>query len=237
MDSEYFIKKGYIENKPIANSSKKDYIWNDKRIKRNLNANYYVYEYASKVAKSNNIKTVLDIGCGVGVKLYHFFIKDNYYVTAVDNLQAVRYCKANYKNALFWVSDLSDKENLINLSDKKYDLIICVDVIEHFEKPELLLEFIKINAREESIIVISTPERDNVRGRNNFRSPNKDHIREWNKNEFELFLEHNGFEIIEHVLTKPIKCDFSLYYLRNFMYYKLRFKRFNGTQVVKMKIV
>jgi hypothetical protein len=90
-----------------------------------------------------------------------------------------------------------------------------------------------MNARENSIIIISTPERDIVRGKSNMQSPNKDHVREWNEDEFRQYLENNGFTISDHFLTPPIKFNFSIYYFANLLYYKLKLKRFKGTQVVK----
>lgn len=234
-NTPYFIKRGYIDNIPADVNPDKDYIWNAKRIGRNLYANFNVYKYASEMAHTRNIKTVLDIGCGPGVKLNHFFLGKGYRITAIDNAQAIEYCRTNYHDGRFVNLDLADARNLKSLSPEGFDLILCVDVIEHFENPDLLLEFIRKNAGEHSTIIISTPERDIVRGKRNKQSPNKDHVREWNMKEFRLYMENSGFAVLEHFLTAPIKFNFSLYYFINLLYYKLKFRKFKGTQIVAIR--
>ena len=69
------------------------------------------------------------------------------------------------------------------------DLIICADVIEHLSNPDDLLDFIsEINFRQ---LIISTPERDRVAGKNDFGPPeNTAHYREWNAIEFKNYLRH-----------------------------------------------
>lgn len=233
--TSYFIKRGYIDNIPVDNTPDKDYIWDAKRIGRNLYANFNVYKYAHKIASTRNIKTILDIGCGPGVKLNHFFLEKGYQTTAIDNVQAIEYCKTNYKDGRFIDLDLADSRNFEKLIPQGFDLIICVDVIEHFENPDLLLEFIRMNASENSIIIISTPERDIVRGKRNLQSPNKDHVREWNMKEFRSYMENNGFSVLDHFLTAPIKFNLSYYYFINLLYYKLKLRRFKGTQIVTTK--
>ena len=80
-------------------------------------------------------------------------------------------------------------------------MIICADVIEHVLYPDVLLMFIKKLANENTFIVLSTPERDGERGVNNFKSPKKEHVREWNKNEFNKYISYMGFNIVEHILV------------------------------------
>ncbi len=66
-------------------------------------------------------------------------------------------------------------------------MVVCADVIEHLPNPDDLLDFISdINFK---ILVISTPERDAVAGRNDFGPPeNTAHYREWNAVEFKNYL-------------------------------------------------
>ena len=87
----------------------------------------------------------------------------------------------------------------------KSELVVCCDVIEHLVNPDLLLTYIKDRMDVNGIAVISTPERDRLRGKGSNSSPNKYHIREWNFKEFAQYLENRDFEIINHFVQFPLK--------------------------------
>jgi hypothetical protein len=67
------------------------------------------------------------------------------------------------------------------------DLVICSDVIEHMQNPDILMDFIQsIQSRE---IIFSTPERNMQAGVNDFGPPeNPSHYREWDEIEFRNYV-------------------------------------------------
>ncbi len=67
-------------------------------------------------------------------------------------------------------------------------------------------------------LVISTPDRDILRGENDFGPPrNMTHMREWNGKEFKNFISSSGFTIVSHMLahyeqgTQMIICGLAPY--------------------------
>lgn len=77
-----------------------------------------------------------------------------------------------------------------------FDVIVCADVIEHMDNPDVLLEIIRRHSNNSSTIVISTPERDNIRGLDHFGPPpNPTHVREWNQGELVGYFKKQGFKV------------------------------------------
>jgi hypothetical protein len=86
------------------------------------------------------------------------------------------------------------------------DLVICADVIEHIMDPDLFVKQL-LNIRDVKYYIISTPDRDTVRGKLDYGPPaNKHHIREWNLFEFRRYMEQ-FFEIKEHKLVNVIQSN------------------------------
>ncbi|MBT5424153.1 class I SAM-dependent methyltransferase, partial [archaeon] len=89
----------------------------------------YRFSFEEKMKIITNIlkktpknKKILDAGCGQGL-LVERFHKLGYDITGID---------------AFYGSDLVKKQNILNsnLEDNSFDLILCLDVIEHFELNE-----------------------------------------------------------------------------------------------------
>ncbi|GAJ17799.1 unnamed protein product, partial [marine sediment metagenome] len=69
--------------------------------------------------------------------------------------------------------------------------------------PDTLLEYIKLHSHPETNIILSTPERDIIQGKNSFGPPaNKTHVREWNMAEFHKYISKYGFNTLESFLVK-----------------------------------
>jgi 2-polyprenyl-3-methyl-5-hydroxy-6-metoxy-1,4-benzoquinol methylase len=85
-------------------------------------------------------------------------------------------------------------------------VIVAVDVIEHLAEPDHLLNYVKRHATEETLIIISTPDRDLVRGFDNFGPPwNVTHVREWNQKEFKQYFKSHNFAIHSQFLVEDRK--------------------------------
>jgi 2-polyprenyl-3-methyl-5-hydroxy-6-metoxy-1,4-benzoquinol methylase len=153
-----------------------------------------VFEYIrAYIKKNSNISSVIDFGCGSAYKLNKYIADLNVSITGVDQKFIIDEIKDKFTHMNFRVDDFSDVN--INIYDK-FDLIISSDVIEHLVDPDLLLDRIKASAHQESVIFISTPERDLVRGKaHNGPSPNLKHVREWNMEEFRKYISSRGFTV------------------------------------------
>jgi hypothetical protein len=65
------------------------------------------------------------------------------------------------------------------------------------------MNYIKMHSSSETLIVISTPERDKTRGKYSLGPhPNVTHVREWNKDEFNSYVSSREFEILEYLLVR-----------------------------------
>jgi SAM-dependent methyltransferase len=232
----YFIKKDYKINEiNITNDQVSDTnYWNEQR---NLAAEVYqfpVYQFLSKYIKENNMERVMDIGCGVGRKLVHINKGDpRLEIIGIDQEDPIEYCKSTYSFGV-WYSD--DFENSHLSQDIKSKLIISSDVIEHLKNPNLLLDYIKSKLEGNGIVILSTPERDSLRGVDCNYSPNKHHIREWNYTEFEKYLESQGFEILDHFLQYPIKMKWNRIFFNEIIRRVVMFKPLKYNQVVVARI-
>lgn len=200
-NKNYFLPENYINNndgKNITLDEDKDYVaetsyWSKERINLALSYQSPIYRYvASKITKN---LYVMDVGCGVGAKLNNIIGNKTSNIYGVDQSSAIQKAKELFTLPNFSSVDF-DNESTWSLPKSKIDFVISCDVIEHLEKPQNLLNYIKYISSKETKIFISTPNRDRVRGLRNLQSPNQAHIREWNNNEFSKFVESYSLEIV-----------------------------------------
>lgn len=138
-----------------------------------------VYQLAGEIARKNNYQHILDVGCGSGYKLVHML--SAFHTTGIEVDPTFSWLKQQYPDRQWLLFDD------ITPSSLHTDLIVCADVIEHLPNPDDLLDFISDISFKQ--LVISTPERDAVAGRNDFGPPeNTAHYREWNAVEFKNYL-------------------------------------------------
>lgn len=101
---------------------------------------YQVYEVARNLIVRNSLNSVLDIGCGMGMKLAKLIYPVCKDITAIDEPGTVTRCKT-WHNFGKWYGD-NIEESSLNLN-RTFDLIISADVIEHLVDPDKLLLMIK----------------------------------------------------------------------------------------------
>jgi hypothetical protein len=115
-----------------------------------FNANYNEYggseksiQYCINFIKKNNIKTLIDISTGTGTfpKFVSKEIK-NINITCTD------LNKFNDLNNKFIIVDLSKNEDLKKIETNGYELLTCLDVLEHLDKSfidNILMNFARIS--------------------------------------------------------------------------------------------
>ena len=203
MERKYFIKPNYKSNLIINTFDSKDKIyWTKERISQSYYTRYYLYKFCKKLVKKQKLKSVLDIGCGSALNLMKFIQPECDEVFGIDQEKVINYCKKRYGLKTF-ISDNIENSSL-NL-DKKFDLILSFDVIEHLLDPNKLISYIKKYSHENTLIIITTPERDILRGKNCNYSPKNTHVREWNTIEFKKYLRSQNFEILAHIIGENFR--------------------------------
>jgi 2-polyprenyl-3-methyl-5-hydroxy-6-metoxy-1,4-benzoquinol methylase len=147
-----------------------------------------VYKLAESAARQMTSPTILDVGCGSGFKLVERL--GNYPTTGIEVDPTYTWLKQKYPDRNWLLFDTVLPETL------KADIVICCDVIEHIKNPDDMMRFLA--AIDFQLLILSTPERDRVAGRNDFGPPrNTAHYREWNQPEFHDYVS-KWFVIREH---------------------------------------
>jgi SAM-dependent methyltransferase len=168
--------------------------WTADRIR---NASFFqasVYEHARQVAVRTGARTLIDVGCGVGVKLARIHAAcPDLAIVGYDQGEGVDYCRATHGFGDWRMIDLECPDPAAAVPG---DIVVCADVIEHLENPDPLLDFLNACLAPGGRLVLSTPDRIAARGRDNTRSPNPAHIREWSRPELKTYLERHGFTVL-----------------------------------------
>jgi 2-polyprenyl-3-methyl-5-hydroxy-6-metoxy-1,4-benzoquinol methylase len=111
---------------------------------------------------SSQIKTqiptngkILDVGCGNGnISLYLGSL--NYDVKGIDvSDESIRY--AQNRNALPNVKFQCISAEELTINEERFDAIVCSEVLEHLEKPEVLLKTLAQLLKANGIILITVP--------------------------------------------------------------------------------
>src|SRR4030043_332169 len=114
------------------------------RINRNV-----IVKVRQNIQTDERIKTILDVGCGVG-----FFIKDllqyDYKAKGVDiSESSIRWARNAYGNN-FMEGDISS----LKLKKESIDCIACIETLQYTEEPLEIIEKLKNAAKYKVIIVI-----------------------------------------------------------------------------------
>jgi SAM-dependent methyltransferase len=154
-----------------------------------------VYVYAGYLARKFDCTHILDIGCGSGHKLAK--LHPEFSVIGVDFGVNIDSCRSRYPFGQWLSHDLEKPHgDLLPPEILKRTLVVCSDVIEHLVDPTGLLLTLQHCLEHAPAVILTTPERDLVRGRDNMGPPpNPAHVREWNQSELTQLLENFSFEV------------------------------------------
>lgn len=205
--NKYFIKDGYRErdiNNSLDTESGEEF-WNAKRIATSLRYQYYVYRRARQLARKHGIDSLADVGCGVATKLNAFFAGSGIRYYGIDQASAIEICRKWYDEGTFIDENLEEPRYLLRDHEPNVGMVICSDVIEHMADPDELLDYIKAISTPETLIVLSTPERDALRGKDCLEPLHPKHVREWSRDEFRAYLRDRGFTIREEHVYFPFQ--------------------------------
>ena len=98
-------------------------------------------------------KNILDFGCGSNFKKLISVYKDCQSITAIDRTGS------DFKINNFYFYNYQDDLNILEkkIMRQKFDVVILGAVIEHLDKPELVLNILKKRLSDDGIIFLTAP--------------------------------------------------------------------------------
>jgi SAM-dependent methyltransferase len=204
LSTHFFVKEGYHCNTQAQTFiiDQEDEYWTPNRIRISLRYQHYVYSLAARLARRRRFETGMDLGCGTGIKARDILSKHLRHLVLVDQPSSEIAVREMIADVVFISTDLEKCDLVV---DKKMDLIVCADVLEHLHDPLPCLRFARNCLKPSGIAVFSTPERDILRGPSCMSSPHPSHVREWNTAEFRQLLEFSGFIVLKQLHLPPEK--------------------------------
>lgn len=194
----YAIRTDYRENAVQAtyDPSGDPRYWDEGRLMSAASYQYDVYAAAAGLVRELNLKTLLDVGSGPPVKL-RALMPAGVGICLVDQPNTAQLASKLLPGAQFFGANL---EGDFPALGRRFDLVLCADVIEHLLDPDPCLDFMRRHLAPNGLLLLSTPERDSLRGKDCTHSPHPMHVREWNFGEFGRFLASRNLEVLEHRL-------------------------------------
>ena len=180
----------------------------DKYKKANFFEKILLKNFFNKVKSiiPENIKSVAEIGCGAGIsteKLRDFFINQQTFFASDLDPELVEMAKEKNKGVSFGVESIYD----LNHTDGEFDLVFCLEVMEHLEEPEKALKEISRITKE--YVIISVPREPLWRILNMARGSYwKDlgntpgHINHWSKRGVSKFISRE-FKVLKVCSSTP----------------------------------
>lgn len=162
---------------------------------------YTRYEKVASIVNTLKGKSVLHVGCGLGI-LDHYLSPDftihGIDISSKEVVIAQRIAKIFRRVVTYEVADVLNYK-----PERKFDIVLCSEVMEHIPAPEReVVEALKTLVAEDGFIVITVPNRDQLRNRVRriFRMNDvlmdKTHFREYNRKEIEWIIYENGLDIL-----------------------------------------
>ena len=194
------MENGIVYNRPVE----KEY--------SNLNS-----EHKIVLSFINEGSSVLEIGCHTGYFSYWLKSK-NCNVYGVDiHEPAIEMAKPYLDN--FYVGDVENENFYENLKDGKFDTIVLMHVLEHLNRPDIVLERLKKFLKNKGNIIIALPNISNWNSRINLLKGNfnytdsglmdRTHLRFFNYSTSVELIENSGMEILKFVGNG--ESDFSVF--------------------------
>jgi len=185
--------------------------WTDEQVKKfwdyesQFPEKYFTHTFGGRILEEigehlKGKKNVLDYGTGIGLLIPHL-LKHNFEVTGTDfSHDSIEVVNERFKNepnfnGAYYIDDI------ININ-KKYDVIFCIEMIEHINDHylDITLNNFKNLLADDGYIVITTPN-DEVLDDNKVFCPNChsvfhrwQHVKSWSTSSLEKVITNYGFK-------------------------------------------
>lgn len=183
-------------------------VWNEKsRISpRNFNKNRPWYFFARRLVERTGLKSgkVLDVGCGTG-EFIEQLKEVGFDVQGLDGEPG----QVEYLTRLGIDVQLADLERTLPLKDASFDIVTCLEVIEHISRAEQLLKEISRILIPNGYLVLSTPNfccwQNRLRYLRGKPPVNEGiHLRFFTPSTLEETIKTSGFEIMDRSSFGPV---------------------------------
>ena len=147
-----------------------------------MNFSPFSYNWlVKKNIRKTTIKTILDLGCGEGSFGLRFNKNNEYKITGIDIYSPyLKKCLSRGKYKRVIKANLAKK---IHLPDKSYDLVVCLETIEHLKKDQGLKLLEEAERIAKKMIIFSCPV--GVAAQENFdKNKFQEHLSSWYPEEF-----------------------------------------------------
>lgn len=172
--------------------------------------NYLIRRFLKKILSEIKFlrpKIVLDAGCGEAFVLKSLLDSGRNLesLTGIDiSKKAINMAKKMVPQARFGVMDIRNIES----DDNHFDLVLCLETIEHIKNPEKALrEIVRVSNK---YILLSVPWEPFFSLANLLRLKNislfgkdPEHVNFWSVRAFKKFIEANGLKVEKHEIIFP----------------------------------
>ena len=155
----------------------------------------HAYPFAAHLAARYGCTHVIDLGCGRAQKLA--LLHPELQPVGVDIGANVAWCRETYPFGE-WIEWDFERPGALPIAPElaRRSVLVCADVIEHLVDPTHLLSNLRLLLEEAPVALLTTPERDLVRGPEDTGPPaNPHHVREWSRDELSSLLEWAGLRV------------------------------------------
>jgi glycosyltransferase involved in cell wall biosynthesis/2-polyprenyl-3-methyl-5-hydroxy-6-metoxy-1,4-benzoquinol methylase len=173
-----------------------------------------VYAESRAVAEQFGIKHIIDVGCGNGEKLVHYFPVEEFQTVGLDFHGSLILSNNTYPDRKWVECDLNSYRDLTSVFNEMNTdvpvLLILSDVIEHVPDPRLLLSQLRtvLLRNTANRLVLSTPDRAMLDYKSYGSYPeNRAHVREWTHDELVSLCQAAGFQIERSGHTRANQFD------------------------------
>lgn len=228
MNKQFCIKDGYRHNTEATSfdGEQGGEYWTNVRIRRSTEYQYYVYCEAAKYLRKSAERSLLDIGCGPATKVRELLQHHCKRIVLVDQPTVQAIAQREVPSAEFVDLDLESCSAALGT----FSVVVCADVLEHLKNPDSCVKMINQSLNDKGIAIISTPERDILRGADCMSSGHPAHVREWNSQEFREYLSSHGLEVITQTCV-PDRRLYGIERIRHGLRLTPRSSKYFGCQV------
>ena len=153
-----------------------------------------VYRFAGFLATHFGCETVIDLVGGPSER-FSQLVRECRLVRA-EHVETIRRSEPHSGEASSR-PDLSAQ--VLTIADRdlvRHSVVVCANVIEHLADPVPLLATLRDLLQDAPVAILTTPERDRVRGLDDMGPPgDPQHVREWSAAEFARLLRGAGFNL------------------------------------------